>query len=132
MVVSLCEGIQLLSEERLDGNFEGFLTVSGQNEMDFIQFAVHENGMIFYWKVGSHVQKKVESFFADNGWKKLSSNEVEIYQMNEMEICEFNDGLYANAGIDCDFIEKLVVDLMSYLYEINDSSEYKVEVVSDG
>jgi len=131
---------QILSKGK-PGPLGAFVIFGGKSDYDYVQYALHEKGLLLNWptvqKGGAERLPVFVSCLVQKGFQEiqLDSTIPEAEQVKKLSIRQFiilSDGLYAEAGKDVDEIKTLTLYLMKTIFKVFNETEINITLELEG
>jgi hypothetical protein len=131
---------QILSKGKT-GPLGAFVIFGGKSDYDYVQYALHENGLLLNWptiqKGGAERLPVFVSCLAQKGFQKMEPDSTipEAEQVEKLSIRQFiilSDGLYAEVGKDVDEIKTLTLHLMKTVFKVLNETEINITLELEG
>ena len=131
---------QILSKGK-PGPLGAFVIFGGKSDYDYVQYALHENGLLLNWptvqKGGAERLPAFESCLVQKGFQKIQPDSTipEAEQVEKLSIRQFviqSDGLYAEAGKDVEEITTLTLYLMKTIFKVLNEAEINITLELEG
>ncbi|MCX6553410.1 MAG: hypothetical protein NTZ12_00120 [Candidatus Aminicenantes bacterium] len=131
---------QILSKGK-PGPLGAFVIFGGKSDYDYVQYALHEKGLLLNWptvqKGGAERLPDFVSCLVQKGFQEIRPDSTipEAEQVEKLSIRQFiilSDGLYAEAGKDVEEIKTLTLHLMKTVFKVLNETEINITLELEG
>jgi hypothetical protein len=136
------QSLDALLSSRVPGEQGGYVIFGGSTDLDYVQYALDEGGLLLNWptfqkrgveRLPLFVEILTSRGFIDRSPKDSSSVDGDLIRsLLPGQMCIADDGLYAQCGRDVETVADLTAVLLDQVFQLSDVGSIKVTLRRDG
>ncbi|PIP80355.1 MAG: hypothetical protein COW84_05700 [Gammaproteobacteria bacterium CG22_combo_CG10-13_8_21_14_all_40_8] len=121
------------------GNNDGFVVFTGEQEFDFVQYSQGNHGLSLYWPLKAKNFKEplllCKELLDQLGYQEIfleEKSKSEVFSnIRLLEYIIVEDGLYAEVGTDAQNLTELTIKLLDKVYQFQDLERLEITLELD-